>query len=76
MPSTKNIGQVLPPGGMFIGLLQGRQRHKAFIWVDTMLGNVKNTIYGTYPAQFAPSICRANSPNTHITSTGASIWPA
>ena len=29
---------------MFIGPLQGRQRRKAFAWVDTMLGNVKNAI--------------------------------
>jgi len=61
---------------MFIGPLQGRQRRKAFAWVDTMLGNIKNPISGTYPAQFAPSICRTTSPNTHIASTGASVWPA
>jgi transposase-like protein len=26
----------------------GRQRRKAFVWVDTMLGNVKNALHGTY----------------------------
>ena len=29
---------------------KGRQRRKAFIWVDTMLGNVKNAMQGTYHA--------------------------
>lgn len=27
---------------------KGRQRRKAFVWVDTMLGNVKNALHGTY----------------------------
>jgi transposase-like protein len=29
---------------------KGRQRRKAFVWVDTLLGNVKNAIAGTYHA--------------------------
>lgn len=29
---------------------KGRRRRRAFIWVDTMLGNVKNAIHGTYHA--------------------------
>lgn len=29
---------------------KGRQRRKAFVWVDTMLGNVKNAMHGTYRA--------------------------
>ena len=29
---------------------RGRQRRKAFVWVDTMLGNVKNAMHGTYRA--------------------------
>ena len=29
---------------------KGRQRRIAFVWVDTMLGNVKNAIAGTYHA--------------------------
>lgn len=29
---------------------QGRRRRKAFVWVDTMLGNVKNAMHGTYRA--------------------------
>lgn len=29
---------------------QGRRRRKAFVWVDTVLGNVKNAIQGTYHA--------------------------
>lgn len=32
------------------GGIKGRQRRKAFIWVDTMLGNVKNAMQGTYHA--------------------------
>jgi len=32
------------------GGIRGRQRRKAFIWVDTMLGNVKNAMQGTYHA--------------------------
>lgn len=27
---------------------KGRQRRKAFVWVDTMLGNIKNAMQGTY----------------------------
>lgn len=26
----------------------GRRRRRAFVWVDTMLGNVKNALHGTY----------------------------
>lgn len=29
---------------------KGRQHRKAFIWVDTMLGNIKNAMHGTYRA--------------------------
>jgi len=29
---------------------KGRQRRRAFVWVDTMLGNVKNALQGTYHA--------------------------
>lgn len=29
---------------------KGRQRRKAFVWVDTMLGNIKNAMHGTYRA--------------------------
>lgn len=29
---------------------KNRQRRKAFVWVDTMLGNIKNAIHGTYRA--------------------------
>jgi ribosomal protein L37AE/L43A len=29
---------------------KGRQRRQAFLWVDTMLGNVKNAMHGTYHA--------------------------
>jgi ribosomal protein L37AE/L43A len=29
---------------------QGRRRRKAFVWVDTVLGNVKNALQGTYHA--------------------------
>lgn len=29
---------------------RARQQRKAFIWVDTMLGNVKNAMHGTYHA--------------------------
>lgn len=29
---------------------KGRQRRKAFVWVDTILGNVKNALHGTYHA--------------------------
>jgi len=32
------------------GGIRGRQRRKVFIWVDTMLGNVKNAMQGTYHA--------------------------
>jgi ribosomal protein L37AE/L43A len=29
---------------------KGRQRRKAFVWVDTMPGNIKNAMHGTYRA--------------------------
>lgn len=29
---------------------KGRRRRKAFVWVDTMLGNIKNAMHGTYRA--------------------------
>ncbi len=29
---------------------KGRQHRKAFVWVDTMLGNIKNAMHGTYRA--------------------------
>ena len=29
---------------------KGRQNRKSFVWVDTMLGNIKNAMHGTYRA--------------------------
>ena len=29
---------------------KGRQNRRAFVWVDTMLGNIKNAMHGTYRA--------------------------
>lgn len=44
---------------------KGRQRRKSFVWVDTMLGNVKNAITGTYHAIRAKHLPRYLSEFTY-----------
>lgn len=39
---------------------KGRQRRKAFVWVDTMLGNIKNAMHGTYRAIRAKHLPRVS----------------
>jgi hypothetical protein len=46
-----------------------------FRWLNTVLGNVKNALHGTYTTSSAPSICRATWPSSATASTAASTSP-